>query len=69
MSNWDMSNLNQPDPQEAVQRYRDARHAHDTHASHHRPVTLERAFVFLLIGGGLALLPIIGLFLIAAFRS
>ncbi len=68
MSNWDMSNLNQPDPQEAVQRYRDARHAHVTEG-HHRPVTLERAFVFLLIGGGLALLPIIGLILVAAFRS
>ena len=68
MSNWDMSNLNQPDPQEAVQRYRDAQHAHVTEGGH-RPVTLERAFVFLLIGGGLALLPIIGLFLIAAFRS
>ena len=69
MSNWDMSNLNQPDPHEAVQRYRDARHAHVTTDSPHGPVTLERALLFLLIGVGLALMPIIALFLIAAFRS
>ena len=66
MSNWDMSNLNQPDPHEAVQRYRDARHAHVAGGGHHGPVTLKRIFIWLLVIAGISLLPMMILFLAAA---
>ena len=60
MSNWDMFHLNTPDPQEAVQKHREA------HDGHRHPVTLERALVYLAIIAGISALPIIVLFIYSA---
>ncbi len=60
MSNWDMFHLNTPDPQEAVQKHR------ETHEGHRRPVTLERALVYLAIVAGISALPVIVLLIYGA---